>query len=307
MKPSTSSNLQVVRQVASRLLDYAELMKPELTGLSVLTTLCGFYLASEGSFDYLRFFWTGLGTLLVGGGLGALNQYIERHYDAMMKRTERRPLPGGRMSPAHAFWFGIGCLATGVGVLLFSTSMLTSLLAGVIIVTYLFLYTPLKRLTRWSTVIGGIPGALPPVMGWTAAGGELNSGAWILFAILFLWQLPHFYALAWMYRKDYARAGFQMLTVYDEDASRTSRHVFWCIVGLIPVSIVLTFVGVTGWKYSLVALLVGSLFLVYGVLFVRYSGYQFSAVKVNHYSRQLFFASLWYLPVLMIGMVVDKL
>lgn len=307
MKLSISSNLQLVRQVTSRLLDYAELMKPELTGLSVLTTLCGFYLASEGSFDYPRFFWTGLGTLLVGGGLGALNQYIERHYDAMMKRTERRPLPGGRISPTQAFWFGIWCLVIGIGVLLYFTDMLTSLLAGVIIVTYLFLYTPLKRLTRWSTVIGGIPGALPPVMGWTAAGGELNSGAWILFAILFLWQLPHFYALAWLYRKDYARAGFQMLTVSDEDASHTSRHVFWCIVGLIPASIVLTFVGVTGWKYSLVALVVGLLFLVYAVLLVRFSGYHFSAIKVNHYSRQLFFASLWYLPVLMISMVVDKL
>jgi protoheme IX farnesyltransferase len=282
-------------------------MKPELTGLSVLTTLCGFYLAAEGSFDYLKFLSTALGTLLVGGGLGALNQYLERHYDAMMKRTEGRPLPAGRLYPKQAWLFGIGCLAGGVCVLLLTAGMFTALLAAVIIVTYLFLYTPLKRYTRWSTVIGGIPGALPPVMGWTAAGGELTSGAWILFAILFLWQLPHFYALAWLYRKDYARAGFQMLTVHDEDASQTSRHVFWCIVGLIPVSIILTLVGVTGWKYSLVALIVGLFFLVYGALFLRFSGYQFSAVKVNYYSRQLFFASLWYLPVLMIGMVVDKL
>lgn len=294
-------------KVSSKLFDYVELMKPELTGLSVFTTLCGFYLGSNESFNYLGFFCTAIGTLLVGGGLGALNQYLERHYDAMMKRTERRPLPAGRMFPERALWFGVGCLVAGFAILLFTTNVLTALIAGVIIVTYLFLYTPLKRITQWSTVIGGIPGALPPVMGWTAAGSELDTGALILFAILFLWQLPHFYALAWMYRKDYARAGFQMLSVHDEDAFLTSRHVFWCIVGLIPVSIILTLVGVTGWKYSLVALLIGLLFLVYGVLFLRFSGNQFSPVKVNHYSRQLFFASLWYLPVLMIGMVVDKL
>jgi protoheme IX farnesyltransferase len=282
-------------------------MKPELTGLSVLTTLCGFFLASVGEFEYWVFFWTALGTLLVGGGLGALNQYMERHYDAMMRRTERRPLPAGRLSPEQALWFGVGCLVSGVGILLVATNTLTALLAGVIIATYLFLYTPLKRLTRWSTVIGGIPGALPPVMGWTAAGGALDVGALILFSILFLWQLPHFYALAWMYRKDYARAGFRMLTVDDEDASQTSRHVFWSIVGLIPVSIVLTLVDITGWKYSLIALLIGLPLLVYAVLFARFTGYRFSAVKVNYYSRQLFFASLWYLPVLMISMVIDKL
>jgi protoheme IX farnesyltransferase len=284
-------------------------MKPELTGLSVLTSLCGFYLGTVGEFDYVRFSVTALGTLFVGGGLGALNQYIERSFDALMKRTERRPLPTGRLKPHEALWFGVGSLVGGVGLLLAMTNILTVVLAGVVIVTYLFVYTPLKRITRWSTVVGGIPGALPPVMGWTAASGELVTGSWILFAILFLWQLPHFYALAWMYRKDYARAGFRMLTVEDEDASLTSRHIFWCILGLIPVSIALTLVGITGWGYSIVALLLGFLFLSYGFLFLRFSGasHQFSIAKANQHSRQLFFASLWYLPVLMIGAVADKL
>lgn len=307
MRTSTGNYSEKIGKVLPGVLDYLELMKPELTGLSVITTLCGYYLADDGGFEYLRFFWTALGTLLVGGGLGALNQYVERHYDAMMRRTERRPLPAGRMSPMRAMWFGIGCLVAGVSTLFLATNIVTALLAGMIIVTYLFLYTPLKRYTRWSTVIGGIPGALPPVMGWTAAGGELNTGAMILFAILFFWQLPHFYALAWMYRKDYARAGFRMLTVEDEDAFQTSRHVFWSVVWLIPVSIALTFVGVTGWKYFLVALLVGLIFLSYAVLFLRSSGYQLSIARINYYSRQLFFVSLWYLPALMIGMVVDKL
>jgi protoheme IX farnesyltransferase len=306
VKISTGTPALPGRLALARLLDYATLMKPELTGLSVLTTLCGFFLASDDGFRYGLFFWTALGTLLVGGGLGALNQYVERHYDAMMRRTERRPLPAGRLSPVQALWFGVGCLVCGVGILLAATNTLTALLAVVIIATYLFLYTPLKRLTRWSTVIGGIPGALPPVMGWTAAGGDLDSGALILFSILFLWQLPHFYALAWMYRKDYARAGFRMLTVEDEDASKTSRHVFWSIVGLVPVSIVLTLVGVTGWKYALVAFLLGVPFLIYAMLFLKFSGYHFSAAKVNYYSRQLFFASLWYLPVLMFSMIIDK-
>lgn len=290
-------------------LDFAILMKPELTGLSVVTTLCGFYLASLGTFDLFLFVLTAVGTTLVGGGLGALNQYIERHYDAMMKRTERRPLPAARLLPEQAFWFGLITLLSGVTILFVSVNFLTGTLALITSGTYLFLYTPLKRITSWSTVVGGIPGALPPMMGWAAARGELSSGAWVLFAILFFWQMPHFYALAWMYRKDYARAGFKMLTVNDDDASRTSRHILWCCLALLPASLTLTIIGITGWKYSLFALLFGAIFLLYAFLFLRFSGISknYSVAKVNLYSRQLFFASLWYLPALMIVMVADKL
>lgn len=292
-----------------RFVDYIGLMKPELTSLSVLTTLCGFYLASVGTFDLFLFGVTALGTTLVGGGLGALNQYIERHYDAMMKRTERRPLPSARMLPEQAFWFGSIALLSGAIVLFAAVNLLTGILALITSGTYLFLYTPLKRVTSWSTFVGGIPGALPPMMGWAAARGELSSGAWVLFAILFFWQLPHFYALAWMYRKDYARAGFRMLTVNDEDASQTSKHIVWCCLALLPASLTLTIIGITGWKYSFFAILLGAMFLLYALFFLHFSGVSknYSAAKVNLYSRQLFFASLLYLPALMIFMVVDKL
>ncbi|HEY4612334.1 MAG TPA: heme o synthase [Bacteroidota bacterium] len=293
----------------SRITDYLELMKPELTGLSVLTTLCGYYLASPGEIDVLRFLLVAIGTLLVGGGLGALNQYIERHYDAMMRRTEHRPLPAGRMSPASARWFGITILLVGIALLFAASNLLTGSLALLISGIYLFVYTPLKRVTSWSTIIGGIPGALPPVMGWTAAGGEIATGAWILFAILFCWQIPHFYALAWMYRKDYARAGFEMLAVKDEGGSRSSLQSVLFILALIVASISLSVAGLAGWWYTVVALVLGAGFLLYGYIFFRFSGS--AAVShtsvLNQTSRRLFFASLIYLPGLMLVMVVDKL
>ncbi|MCI0705901.1 MAG: heme o synthase [Ignavibacteriae bacterium] len=284
-------------------------MKPELTGLSVLTTLCGYYLATDGVFDVSRFLLVALGTMLVGGGLGALNQYIERHYDALMKRTERRPLPSGRMEPGTAFWFGTVILIAGIVIMFVYGNIVSGIIAATISAVYLFLYTPLKRITSWSTIIGGIPGALPPVMGWTAAGGELSAAAWILFAILFFWQIPHFYALAWMYRKDYARAGFAMLAVKDQLGTRLSLETVLYIVVLIVSSLGLYTVGVAGMQYVLAALVSGALFLVYGVLFFRFSGKaaEESMVKINQVSRRLFFASLWYLPVLMIFMVIDKL
>ena len=290
-------------------LDYLVLMKPELTGLSVLTTLCGYYLASQGPIDSLHFLVVALGTTFVGGGLGALNQYIERHYDAMMRRTERRPLPSGRMEPAAAFWFGFTMLLAGNALMFLVANITTGIIALTISGVYLFLYTPLKRVTSWSTIIGGIPGALPPVMGWTAAGGDLSAAAWILFAILFFWQIPHFYALAWMYRKDYARAGFEMLAVKDELGSRISLETVICISVLILSSLGLYVVGVAGWQYSVAATVCGLLFLAYGLLFYRFSGQsaEASTVKLNQVSRRLFFASLWYLPILMFFMIIDKL
>jgi protoheme IX farnesyltransferase len=283
-------------------------MKPELTGLSVLTTLCGYYLGSEGSFSVSRFVMVALSTLLVGGGLGALNQYLERHYDALMRRTEKRPLPDGRLLPSEALWFGVIILVAGIGLMTIAVNILSGVLASLIACSYLFLYTPLKRVTTWSTLVGAVPGALPPVMGWAAARGEISAGGWALFAILFLWQMPHFYSLAWMYRKDYARAGFEMLTVNDEGALQTGRQIMLCTLVLIPVSVTLSIAGVTGWMYSLLAVLLGGAFASYSYLMFRHSGASknSSIVKVNHYSRQLFFASLLYLPALMTMMIVDK-
>ena len=309
MKAVSEVTSMSITKLNFSVLDYVVLMKPELTGLSVLTTLCGYYLASQGPIEPVHFILVALGTTFVGGGLGALNQYIERHYDAMMRRTERRPLPSGRMEPEAAFWFGFIMLLAGNALMFSVANITTGIIALTISGVYLFLYTPLKRVTSWSTIIGGIPGALPPLMGWTAAGGDLSAAAWILFAILFFWQIPHFYALAWMYRKDYARAGFEMLAVKDELGSRISLETVICIGVLILSSLGLYVVGVAGWQYSVAATVSGLLFLAYGLLFYRFSGQsaEASTVKLNQVSRRLFLASLWYLPILMFFMIIDKL
>lgn len=308
MKESTEILGNGLVHARSRVLGYLELVKPELTGLSVLTTLCGFYLATNGSFDIWLFMWTAIGSSLVGGGAGALNQYVERIYDAQMRRTERRPLPSGRVSPTAALAFGITISTVGISLLAAATNLLTGFLAAVTITTYLFLYTPLKRITTLNTLVGGIPGALPPMMGWVAVRNEITVEPLILFAILFFWQIPHFLSLAWMYRKDYARAGFKMLTVVDEDGSRTSVQVLTCSAGLLPATIALTFVGMTGFLYLTGAVLLGVVFLTSGVLFAKSSGLSGgqALAKRNFYSRLVFFASLLYLPALMFLMAVDK-
>jgi protoheme IX farnesyltransferase len=293
----------------SRILDFMELMKPELTGLSVLTALCGFYLATDGAMDFLLFLWTALGTIMVGGGAGALNQYLERDYDGMMKRTERRPLPSGRISPQTVLVFGVMLALGGIAVLSLAVNLLTGILGSVTILSYLFLYTPLKRVTPYSTLVGGIPGALPPVMGWSAAGRGIDEGAILLFAVLFFWQMPHFLSLAWMYRKDYARAKYKILSVLDEDGSRTGTHCLLHSLALLPASIGLTIAGITGYFYLAVAIFLSLGFILYSLSFARSSGKE-NGLQQAHLtvsSRKLFFASLVYLPVLMIGMVIDKL
>ena len=306
-----SSDVEVLDRVVvrPRVLDYIELMKPELTGLSVLTALCGFYLGSIGSFNYWLFFHTAFGTLLVGGGAGALNQYIERAYDSMMKRTERRPLPAGRLAASEALTFGLIISLLGIVELSVFTNLLTGFLAVVTWTTYLFLYTPLKRVTPYSTIIGGIPGALPPMMGWTAVRNDLTIEAWLLFAILFCWQMPHFFSLAWMYRKDYARAGFKILTVSDEHAERTSRQILLYCIALIPASLAPSYFGMTGSFSIIAAVMLGIGFLVYSSMLSWFSHHHNadSLGKVNVYSRRLFFASLIYLPLLMIALSLDKI
>ena len=293
----------------TRVLDYLELMKPELTGLSVLTTLCGFYLATSSAFNYWLFFHTAIGTLFIGGGAGALNQYIERSYDALMKRTERRPLPTGRLQPTEVLCFGIGISILGVLQLSLFVNILTGFLGALTWTTYLFLYTPLKRVTPLSTVVGGIPGAIPPMMGWAAVRNDVSLEAWILFAILFCWQMPHFFSLAWMYRKDYARAGFKILTVKDPFGEKTSRQIVWFASALLPASIAPALFGMTGSFSTIGALFLGVGFLAIGIILLRCSGHDNPEAlgKVNFYSRKMFFASLIYLPALMLIMTFDKL
>lgn len=283
----------------SRFADYVTLTKPELTFLSVVTALGGFYLGAAGSISVATMLHTLFGTLLVGGGAGALNQFIEREYDAMMRRTENRPLPSGRLTPSEVVLFGTLLSVAGIIELSLFSNMLSGFLAVVTLVTYLFLYTPLKRITWVSTIVGGIPGALPPMIGWTAARGEITAEAWILFGILFFWQMPHFFSLAWMYRKDYERAGYPMLPVLDADGSQTGMQILFFCLGLIPISLLLTIYGGLGLVYFVGAFLCGGIFLYFGVQLLR--------TKSHVAARRMFFASLLYLPALLAFMVIDKL
>ena len=283
----------------SRFLDYVSLTKPELTFLSVVTALTGYYLGAEGSLQASLLLHTLFGTALTGGGAGALNQYVERHYDGMMKRTEGRPVPAGRIHPYEALIFGMILSIVGIAELTLYTNALTGFLASVTLVSYIFLYTPLKRITPLSTVVGAFPGALPPVMGWTAARNEVTSEALILFALLFVWQIPHFLSLAWMYKKDYARAGYRLLTVIEPEGNMAARQILAYSALLVPLTILPWSLGMFGPVYLALALLLSLAFLAVSVHLVR--------VRSNVAARQVFAGSLIYLPVLMAVMVIDRL
>ena len=282
-----------------RALDYLTLTKPELTFLSVLTALAGFWMGSAGAVQPLLLLKALVGTALVGGGAGTLNQFLERDYDAVMKRTENRPLPSGRLAPAEVLVFGLLLSTVGIAMLTFFVNFLTGLLASLTLSTYLFLYTPLKRVTPLATLVGAVPGALPPVMGWAAACNEISLGAGLLFGILFFWQMPHFLSLAWLYRKDYARAGYRLLTVVDESGKATGSQVMIHASLLLLVSVVPTILGVLGLVYGVSALLLGGCFL--GL------AWKFATGRSSANARRLFVASLLYLPTLIAAMIVDRL
>ncbi len=296
------SNLTPTGTVAMsrvKLLDYIALAKPELTLLSVTTALGAAYLAAGDPVPYWLLFHVFIGTILVGAGAGALNQYAERQYDAMMRRTENRPLPSGRLEPTEALALGSVAAIGGVIYLSAFTNVLAGFLAVVTLVTYLLLYTPLKRLTPFATVIGGVPGALPPMIGWAAVAGGLTMGAWALFFILFFWQMPHFHSLAWMYRKDYARAGYRLLTVVDPSGVVASRQILIYSAALVPAALMPTMVGTLGITYFLGAFLLSGGFLVLAIRLYRN--------RTNGNARMLFLASLVYLSVLIGLMIFDRL
>lgn len=277
----------------------SELSKARLTCLVVLTTLVGFYVGFRGPMDYLLMLHTLLGTALVAGGAAALNQLLERKYDALMRRTEDRPLPSGRLEPDTVLIFGGLCSALGLIYLARAVNPLTSVLGAITLVSYLFIYTPLKRVTPLNTVIGAIPGALPPLMGWTAARNEINSEGWSLFAILFFWQLPHFLAIAWIYREDYARAGFAMLPLIDPGGERTARHAVSHTLGLLPISLFPFLFRLEGIFYLAGALVLSLVFL--------WQAVRFSRDRSVPRARQLFYASILYLPLLLFLMALDKM
>ena len=278
---------------------FSDLIKMRLTCLVLLTTLVGYYIGSPGDLNRWRLLHTMLGTALVASGAAALNQLMERDLDAKMRRTERRPLPSGRMQPNTVLLIGTACGVVGLIYLGLAVNQLTGLLGAVTLGSYLFIYTPLKRVTTLNTIIGAIPGALPPLMGWTAARNEISAGGWALFAILFFWQLPHFLAIAWIYRDEYAKAGFVMLPIVDREGRRTGSQAVSHTLGLLPISLAPFVLHLAGPVYLAGAVVLGGSYLWYAWSFSR----DLSVAR----ARRLFFVSILYLPLLLSVMVMDKI
>ena len=274
----------------SRAADFLTLTKPRLNSLVVITTGIGFYLGAVGQVDLSSLVNTMLGAGLVAGGAAAFNQVAERDLDESMERTRRRPLPGGRVQPNEAWWFALTLALIGTMELAYATNWLAAVVALATLVSYVSIYTPLKRRTPWATLVGAVPGALPPVIGWAAARGSLGLEAWVLFGIVFLWQLPHFHALAWMYREDFRRARVPLLAVLDPDGRRTSTHALVYTLALFPISLAPSFVNLSGLGYLVGASVLGIGFLILAI--------RFSVQPTASRARALFRGSLIYLPLL---------
>jgi protoheme IX farnesyltransferase len=284
--------------VRERIAAYAELTKPRITFLIVLTAAAGFALGTRGRVDYLKMVSAMVGIGLLSSGIATLNQYMERDLDALMRRTADRPLPSGKLLPWEALVFGAGLTILAQVYLAVLVNPLTALLGLTVIAGYLFAYTPLKTKTSLSTMVGAFPGAVPPLIGWTAARGELSLEAWVLFAILFLWQFPHFLAIAWMYREDYSRAGILMLPVVEPDGRITGQQIVIYTLMLLPVSLLPTALGISGQVYFFGAIILGLLFL--------YSSVRAAFSHSRQEARRLLLASVIYLPLLFILMVVNS-
>jgi protoheme IX farnesyltransferase len=296
-----TATIDVVSEVdgTSAAQNFAQLVKARLTLLVLLTTAVGYYLGAESPLGYMGLLHAVFGTALAAASAAALNQWWERRTDALMLRTKTRPIPAGRMHARDALIIGAVLAIAGIIYLAVACNALAASLAALTIVLYIFAYTPLKRISTTNTLVGAIPGAIPPVIGWAAARGTLGAGAWSLFTILFFWQMPHFFALAWMYRDDYARAGFQMMSSGDETGERSSsQSVLFCmlllIVGAIP-----GYLGLTSAIYVPIVFALGGLFLVVAM--------QFHRKRTARDARALFLASIFYLPMLLAALVLTKL
>jgi protoheme IX farnesyltransferase len=294
----SNANAVAIPVTRNRTADYVALAKPRLNLLVVVSALAGYVMAGGDTVDALKLIATFVGTALVASGASAFNQIIEREPDALMRRTRLRPIPDGRLNAPEALVFAVALSLIGFAVLWMGANLLSGLVALVTLVTYAAIYTPLKRRTSFATVVGAIPGALPPVIGWAAARNGLSQGAWVLFGIVFLWQLPHFLAIAWMYRDDYARAGFQMLPVIEPDGRSTARQAVVYTAALLPLSLAPTLVGMTGAVYFVSALVLTLMFLVIAV--------RFGMSRDTGSAKRLFFASILYLPLLWILMIADR-
>ena len=298
MKTAALENPNLAASRNSVIGDLAELVKARLTLLVLLTTAVGFYLGSESPINYMALFHVFFGTAAAAAGAAALNQWWERRADALMRRTRTRPIPAGRMRPLQAFILGIALSVFGVGYLAIVCNALSAALAAITIAIYILAYTPLKRASTANTAVGAIPGAIPPMIGWAAARGSIGAGAWSLFAIVFLWQLPHFFAIAWMYREDYSRAGFRMISSDDRSGERSaSQSVFFCIL-LLVIGGLPAFLGIANYVYLGVELLLGGMFTAVAMRFLR--------MRNASAARLLFITSIVYLPLLLGALILTK-
>ena len=298
MKNAAVADIRSDASFARVVSDYIALTKPRLNGLVVASSAAGYYLGAQMPIDLSLMAHAVVGTTLVACGAAALNQLAERDTDAKMRRTRLRPLPDGRITPSEARLFGIVLSVAGLGILAGRANLLSALLALASIVVYLAIYTPMKRRTPMATLLGAIPGALPPLIGWAAAHGSIALGGASLFAIVFLWQIPHFMAIAWLYRDDYGAAGFPMLPVIDPGGARAARQALVYALLLVPVSLVPTFVGVAGSLYLGVAFALG--------VALAWLAVRFDRTRTDAAARALFFASISYLPLIWIVMVLDR-
>jgi heme o synthase len=300
MRTATGSKIVARNNLSARtrVLDLAELVKARLTLLVLLATAAGFYLGTQSPINYAALFHVVFGTAAAAAGAAALNQWWERKLDALMRRTRMRPVPAGRMRPAEALALGLVLSIFGVGYLAITCNALSATLAAVTILIYIFAYTPLKRASTANTLVGAVPGAIPPMIGWAAARGAVEAGAWSLFAIILLWQLPHFFAIAWMYRDDYSRAGFRMISSDDRSGERSaSQSVFFCIL-LLVIAGLPAFVGVVTMFYLPVELVLGASFIAVAMRFLR--------MRTAGAARLLFITSIVYLPLLLGALVLTK-
>ena len=298
MSSSTDTVTIAGATTGRKAIDFYELTKPRIVLMVLVTALAGYYAGSSRIPDYLQLIQMLIGTALAAGGTLALNQFIERDTDAMMTRTCRRPLPDGRVQPYDALWFGIVLTLLGIGYLAVAVNLLSAVVAAAITASYLLAYTPMKRHSSLCVPVGAVPGALPPVIGWVAASGQLSVDAWVLFAIMFLWQIPHTLAIAFLYKEDFAKAGIQFLPVIEPDGESTNRQILVHCSALLAVSLLPTLIGLAGATYFIVAFLLGVAFLASGVSLI--------VTPTRAGARRLLFASLIYLPALLLVMALDR-
>jgi len=303
MKPSAALVTPIATSAdakrAQRTADFVTLTKPRLNFLVLITTLGGMYIAAPDGVALPVLFHALVGTALVAGGAAALNQVWERDTDGLMRRTRRRPIPGGRLRAVDGAWFGTLLSATGLIELTWKVNPLASAVAAATLVSYVFVYTPLKTRTSLSTLIGAVPGALPPVIGWAAATGTISIGAIVLFGIVFLWQMPHFLAIAWLYRDDYRQARIPLLPVLEPDGRRTGQQALLYAAALWPVSLLPAAIGLADVPYSVLATLLGAGLIVLSAMFAR--------ERTTLTARRLFLYSIIYLPLLWTALVLDRI